>query len=326
MKYIALLLLPLIFAACTSKDQNNNTHNATPVYEANPNLVTQSVTSVEEVIQLTRKARPMVNSGDNEQLIQAILEMQVYTLNLENLTNPTIHHEGNLQPDYRRLVDLYGYALSLGISRNLADQRFDQALLDYRGVIFNSCHLDNRDCRTAAPFKGPYGVTILAHMIQKDIENLEIQENIADQPIKNTIFSLYVLKSFRESSSNVTGDLFIRFSATFFRVVDIANITDELYRTYLTDLQNQMVKQSQGEVSATSCSIFESINPLQFETVSSGLSSSLISQLNNHFYKCIDPEEIKERLIEVEREKQQAAVQEIEEIGSWGKLYSNFHG
>lgn len=64
MKYLILLLIPLFFAACTSKDQNNNTHNAPPVYEANPNINTRSVGSMEEVVALTRKARPIqINSN-----------------------------------------------------------------------------------------------------------------------------------------------------------------------------------------------------------------------------------------------------------------------
>ena len=86
-----------------------------------------------------------------------------------------------------------------------------------------------------------------------------------------------------------------------------------------------MVRQSRGSPSISSCSIFDSIDPLLFKEINSLLKSEFISQLTVHFYKCNSSEEIYKRIIEVEDQKKQAAIRVIESHGSWEKIYNDFH-
>ena len=170
-------ILFLLNLSCTPKKSRNNTHQEAPLYEESANIITKNLRSVEEVETLFIRLKPLVDSEEMPQIILAIKEMEPYLLNLENLKNPEIHFEGILSPSYRKLMDLYGYALSIGLSKKgKNNENFSNLLENYRKTIFSSCNADNHNCRMVAPFRGNYGVTILHYLLEKDIKKLEDQK------------------------------------------------------------------------------------------------------------------------------------------------------
>ncbi len=329
MKYfIAALIALTAVSACTPKSMENNHHEAAPVYEQSARIEAQQVESIAQVEQLYTSLRPAIESGDADRMLSALEAMEVFLLNLDNLNNPVIHTRGQLHPSYNRLMNLYGLGLSLAIRSLPESPRQTQLLENYRNTLFHSCHLDNMDCQTAAAFKGPYGVSILSHLIRHEIATMRnsAQTQFPTQNIKNVIFSLYVLKNFNESQSNITQSLFVDFSSIFFRSVDIANIQDPLLNKYLLDLQNMMVYLAAQDAAPETCSIFQSMNRQQLNHITETLDRSFVVQFSNHYYRCHSSEEIIARIVADEEDLRAEVEQDIENKGSWMEYQNTIHG
>ncbi len=313
--------------ACTPKSMENNKHDEAPVYEQSARIQPQQVESIEQVEQLYHAMRPAIESGDEDRVFSALEAMEVYLLNLENLTNPVINTRGNMHTSYTRLMNLYGLGMTVALQTLPQNERMQSLLTNYRNTIFHSCHLDNMDCYTAAAFKGSYGVTILAHLIRQDIQRLEDaeQSTFELQTIKNVIFSLYVLKNFDENLSNVTQTLFIDFSAIFFRSVDIANIEDALLNKYLIDMQNMMVHLAAQDAAPETCSIFQSMNRHQLNHIAETLDRGFVAQFNNHYNRCHTSEEIIARIVADENDNKTAAIRDVDNRGPWAEFRNNIH-
>ncbi len=325
--FLQSITLMLLVAACTPNSMENNTHQEAPIYERSARVETQEVESLAQVEQLYTQLRPAIDSENTDRLLSALEAMEVYLLNLENLSNPVINTRGSLHPAYTRLMNLYGLGMSIAIRTVPANPRLAKLLDNYRLTVFHSCHLDNMDCQTAAAFKGPYGVSILSHLIRQDIQSMEnaTQTKFSNQELKNVIFSLYVLKNFDESQSNITQSLFIDFSSIFFRSVDIANIEDALLNKFLLDLQNMMVYLAAQDAAPATCSIFQSLDRHQLNHITETLDRSFVVQFNNHYYRCHSSEQIIDRIVADEEDLRQQAIQEVENKGAWSEFRNNIH-
>ncbi len=327
MKYfIAIIASTVLLIGCTPKSMKDNTHSVTPVYEETSNAEKLELKSLQEAEALFYKLYEGRDSEDPYTIITSLELMEKYLLNLENFKNPDIYSKGVLAPPFRKLIDLFSYQMVQGIKIKINDPRFEKVLTNYRATVFNACHIGNDDCQTVNPFKGPYGVTILTHILTKDVVRLEKEtDKVPEQEIKNIVFSLDVLRSFRESETNLSGNLYIRFAATFFKNVDYNRTKDPFYHDYLQVLLNQMVNQSKAEANPVSCQIFQSIDPLQLQQIGTTLEPGLLTQLTRHYYKCKSPEEISAKLIEIEKNRKSEAIKEVDETSPWSRVYNDFY-
>lgn len=325
--FVAAFVALWTVAACTPKPMENNKHDEAPIYEQSARVEARQIESLAQVEELYKTMQPAVESGDPERLLGALEAMERYLLNLDNLSNPAIHTRGQLHPSYNRLMNLYGLGMATAIQKLPKSERLDQLLENFRLTVFNSCHLDNMDCQTAAAFKGPYGVTILAHLIRGDIRRLENaeQSQFPEQTIKNVIFALYILKNFNENQSNISQTLFVDFSAIFFKSVDIANVQDALLKKYLVDLQNIMVYLASQETGPETCSIFQSLDRHQLNHIADTLERSFVVQFNNHYLRCHSSEQIIARIVADEEDLKAESQREIDNKGAWAELRNDIH-
>ena len=326
-KNVLLILLVLIFAACTKEKTRNNKHDVIPDYKREVNIDEKKIESVQQIQECYNQNRPEIKSQDPSRVLKALAEIEKYVLNEDNLTNPEVHDQGTLRKDFRHLLDLYGYGISLLLSQSHKSKDFSKILDNYKTTIFSDCNIDHIDCKYAAAFKGSYGANILGYLVAKDIDRLKTKDkkDLKENEIKEVIFGLYVLKNFSERKTDLTGDTFIQFSSVFFSAVDIENITDPIFNKYLLDLQNIMVRKTGKDVSKESCSVFNVIDPLLLKERKSTLKSSFISQLLTHFYKCSTSNEIIGKIIKYEEVKKKYSQEFIEKNGKWFEVKYDIH-
>jgi hypothetical protein len=307
----------------------NNLHEEAPIYKQSAHVETKTLESVQHVETLFAELRPQVRSHDRKALLSAIGQMEAYLLNIENLRNPAINTRGSLHPAFNRLMNLYGYAMSYVIRHFPVTGSIRTHLDKFRATIFSNCDLENVQCETTAAFKGAYSVSLLAYLIDEDIERLEgieAEKRIGIQAIKNIVFSLYVLKYFNETESTLTENMFIRFSSLFFNHVNLSRVEDPLLNRYLVDLQNMMVRLSREEVGPESCSLFQNLSREKFNSITQSLDRSFVTQFNNHYYRCHEPEQIIARILADEEIQKIEAEQEVRSRGFWSEYRNGIHG